>query len=370
MTEPYLPPLLPLDCIRWEDHITLIGKANRALARYDGMLSGMVEPEVLLSPMGHQEAVLSSRIEGTQVSLEEVLEYQADPTAADPSSKKNKDIKEIVNYRAAMYRAENDLKRRPLCLNLVKELHSILLEDVRGQNMMRGQFRRSQNYIAPVGSPIEKAIYVPPPCDKVESYMDNWERYIHTEEKDPLVQLAVVKAQFELIHPFNDGNGRLGRMWVPLFLYASKLLTHPVFYISDYLEKNKDVYYERLGAISREGDWNNWISFFLTAIIEQAEININKSKKIYELYETFKKDLPQITKSRFGVRALDTIFSIPIFRSSLFVQLSGIPNRASASRVLKDLKDSGIIKELRAGRGRSSALLIFPELLRITENDS
>jgi Fic family protein len=193
--KPYEPNRLPLDSIDWSSHVPLIGRANAALARYDGMLQSIVNPGVLLSPLTIQEAVLSSRIEGTQASMEEVLEYEADPMEPIEPSRRA-DIQEIINYRVAMGHAVDELSTRPFSLNLLRTLHEILLDSVRGRDKARGRFRMSQNYIAPPGESIEHATYIPPEWEQVEPAMDNWERYYHYDEKDPLVQLAIVKAQY------------------------------------------------------------------------------------------------------------------------------------------------------------------------------
>jgi Fic family protein len=362
---PYEPSRLPLDRVDWAAHVPLIGQANAALARYDGMLQGIVNPVVLLSPLTTQEAVLSSRIEGTQASIEEVLEYQADSRDAISPSRQA-DIQEIINYRRAMGQAVESMKERPFSLNLLKQLHATLLDSVRGRNKTPGQFRRVQNYIAPPGQPIERATYVPPTWDQVDPAMDNWEKYLHAEEKDSLVQLAVVKAQFELIHPFRDDNGRLGRMLVPLFLCEKGLLSSPMFYLSAYLEAHREVYYARLRAISQEGDWDGWINFFLFALVEQARSNQEKTKSILALHDRMKREVPRMIRSQYLIQALDALFDRPIFRSSDFIQRSGIP-RDSALRILSELKKSGSIADLRPGSGRRAAVMIFPELMRITE---
>jgi Fic family protein len=363
--EPYKPSQLPLDCIDWPAHVTRIGQANAALARYDGMLQSIPNPAVLLSPLTTREAVLSSRIEGTQATLGEVLEFEAD--AQEPLDPLRKaDIQEILNYRRAMAQAVEDLETRPLSLNLLKQLHATLLDSVRGRDQSPGRFRRVQNYIAPPGEPIERATYVPPAWEQVKPAMDNWETYLHTDEKDPLVQLAIAKAQFELIHPFQDGNGRLGRMLVPIFLFDKRLLSSPMFYLSAYLEEHRDTYYYRLRAISEADDWNGWVAFFLTALVEQAHSNSVKTRKIMALYESMKLDVPKATRSQYAIQAIDTLFGRPIFRRTDFVQQSGIP-RGSARRIFDVLRREGVIQELRPGSGRRAAIMAFPELLRITE---
>jgi len=365
MARPYEPKALPLECIDWAAHVPLIGKANVALGRYDGMLQNMLNPGVLLSPLTSQEAVLSSRIEGTQASMEEVLEYEADPS--EPiEPQKQADIQEILNYRKAMGQAVESLKNRPLCLNLVKELHATLLDSVRGRNKAPGDFRQVQNFIGPTGCTAETASFIPPSPDKVHEAMGNWEKYLHFEERDRLVQLAVAKAQFELIHPFLDGNGRIGRMLVPLFLFEKGILSSPMFYVSAYFEEHREVYYERLQAVSREDDWNGWIQFFLTAVVEQAQVNTGKAGAILALYQRMKTAIPEVTRSQYAIQAIDALFDRPIFTSTDFIVRAGIPDD-SARRILKTLKDGGFVADLRPGKGRRAGVLVFPDLIEITE---
>jgi len=361
---PYEPAVLPLDGIDWAAHVPLIGKANASLARYDGMLQGIVNPVVFLSPLTTQEAVLSSRIEGTQASMEEVLEFEAQAIEPEDTSK-TADIQEIINYRAAI--AQAILDNRPLCLNMLKDLHATLLNSVRGRNKAPGEFRRVQNYIGPPGCTMETATFVPPAVDRMVSALDNWEKYLHYEERDRLVQLAVIKAQFELIHPFLDGNGRIGRMLVPLFLYEKGLLSSPVFYLSAYFEQHRDIYYTHLQAISKEGAWNGWIEFFLTAVYEQANNNAEKVRGVLALYEKMKIEVSKATHSEYGIRALDALFSKPIFRASDFALSSTIPTRQTAATILRRLQKERIIKTLRPASGRRSAVLAFPSLINLVE---
>jgi len=196
--------------------------------------------------------------------------------------------------------------------------------------------------------------------------LSNWEMYLHSDEKDPLVQLAVLKAQFELIHPFLDGNGRIGRMLVPLILYSKKIISSPNFYISDYLERNRDTYHDRLLAISRDGDWNGWIDFFLQAVIEQADLNSMKARAILSLYDDMKTRIPDITGSRYSIQAIDAIFSRPIFNTREFSRISAIP-RESATKILSELKDNDILEVLRQGQGRRPTTYIFASLIEITQ---
>lgn len=371
--EPYIPDILPLKAIDWERHVTLIGKANAALARYDGILLGMVNPQVLLSPLTTREAVLSSRIEGTQASLEEVLQYEADVAGPKknqdpPDSPQVQDIHEIINYRKAMGTAVEQMAGRPFGINTICELHRILLSGVRGRYKDPGEIRRIQNYIATPGTPIDQATFIPSPPEMIMDALSNWEDYLYRTERDPLVQLAILKAQFELIHPFRDGNGRIGRMLVPIILYHKKILSRPMFYISAYLERNRDVYYERLLAISRDGDWNGWISFFLEALVLQSVENSKKARAILELYNGMKTRVAKITRSQYSMQTIDVIFSSPIINSSDFSIKSGIPDR-TAQRIIQRLEQEGILHLIKEGRGSRSSMYLFTDLLDITEKD-
>jgi Fic family protein len=196
----------------------------------------------------------------------------------------------------------------------------------------------------------------------------DWEAYLHGEEKDVLVQLSVLKAQFELIHPFCDGNGRIGRMLVPLIMYEKGLIASPMFYISAYLERHRPAYYERLLAVSGEGDWNGWIAFFLHTIEEQAEENGRKAKAILDLYAEMKQTVPEVTRSQYAAAAIDAIFGTPIFNTSGFCSRSAIP-KESGAKILRDLEESGIIQQVQEGRGRNASVYVFPHLVAITEGD-
>ena len=257
----------------------------------------------------------------------------------------------------------------PICTNMIRDLHRILLTSVRGRDREPGEIRRIQNYIAPYGTPIERATFIPPAPNLVMDALTNWENYLHTEEKDPLVQLAVAKAQFEIIHPFRDGNGRIGRMLVPLILYNKRILSTPMFYISAYMEHHRDEYYSRLLAVSRDDDWNGWIAFFLQALIEQATENNQKATAIIELYETMKKEVPEVTHSQYTIKAIDTLFSRPIFKSADFIAESGIP-KPSAHRLLKGLTGGNILTVSREGKGKSPTIYRFSRLIVITGTSS
>lgn len=354
----YTPILLPITNFKWDAFIHLIGKANAEIARFDGLLQTIPNPSVLLSPLTTNEAVLSSRIEGTQATLKEVLEFEANP---QKETKKYDDIREVINYRRALNEAISEMQKFSLTTRIIKKAHEILLQEVRGENEDRGNFRKQQVFIGKPGADIEKATYIPPTAEKINDLMSNLEKYIHSEDKDVLVQLAVVHAQFEMIHPFMDGNGRVGRMLMPLFLYFKKAISYPSFYLSEYLESYRDEYYSALLDISKNNNWEGWISFFLQAVAEQSKENITKAKRIINLYDQKKQRITELTKSQFSIKILDALFVMPIFQSQDFIKLSKIP-KASAFRYIRILEKNGVIS---SNKKKKNKLYFFNKLLDI-----
>ncbi|WP_284447228.1 Fic family protein [Fluviibacter phosphoraccumulans] len=361
--QPYAPTTLPPPGIDIARLVTLVGEANAALARYDGLLHGMVNPAIMLSPLTNQEAVLSSRIEGTQATVEEVLEHEA---GQEYDAHKQADIQEILNYRHALTLAADTLRERPLGLGLVKALHKTLMDSVRGQDKEPGEFRKTQNWIGPYGCTRETATFVPPNPLQLPGHLEAWERYLESDDVDPLLQTAIVHAQFEILHPFKDGNGRIGRLLIPLFLYSKGRLSTPMFYLSAYLEASRPEYYARLAAITRDNDWTGWTAFFLRAIAEQAKTNIVRVQAILALYERMKTQVRDITRSQHSAQIVDALFERPIFRIGDFATRAHIP-KPTAHPLLKQLQEVGLLKQLREGAGRRPAILAFPELLNIAE---
>jgi len=361
--KPHIPLRLPIEKLDWRPFIKLIGSANAALARYDGILQAVIDPQILLSPLTTQEAVLSSKIEGTQATIEEVFRFEGASEEPEEESKKQ-DIKEIINYRNAIQYAIEELKNKPININLLHKLHFILLNSVRGQNKARGEFRTIQNWIGKPGLPIEHAIYVPPEPLKIIECMSNLEKYIHYEEDDSLVQLAIIHAQFEMIHPYIDGNGRLGRMLIPLFLFEKKQLSSPMFYLSSFLELNREEYYSRLQAVSRANDWTGWILFFLNAVNQQAIVNTKKAKDILDLYSAKKEKISTLTKSRYAFRMVDTLFKMPVFTTTRFISESQIP-KMTAMRHLQILEKNKVLDVIRFASGSMPALYMFRKLVEI-----
>ncbi len=350
----------------WGRLVPLIGPANAAVARYDGILAAIPNAHVLLSPLTTQEAVLSSRIEGTQATMGEVLEYEARGDTDEPVTTKETDIWEILNYRKAMRAAIENLNDLPLCSRIVLECHKILLNSVRGHGKSPGQYRKIPNWIGPKGCPMEEARFVPIEAEKLPEAMSRWEKFIHEDSPDRLIQLSLLHAEFEALHPFLEGNGRLGRMIIPLFLYHSKIIQQPIFYISAYLESHRDEYYERLLSVSRNNDWNGWCAFFLKVVQIQAEENLAKARAILNLYNSMKIRFAELTHSQYAIHALDWAFERPIFKSSDLIHSGNIP-RPTAQRILNLLKKEGILRELQPGSGSRAATLVYPELLNIAE---
>ena len=362
--QPYVPQNLPLENLNYLRLLPLVGNARACLGHYDGLLHSIINPSVMLSPLTNEEAVLSSKIEGTQATIDEVLKQEAGMVIEQ--REKNEDIQEIVNYRKALRSGEQYLMEYPINLPLIRELHRILLSSVRGQNKTPGEFRKDQNWIGRAGCSIEEATFVPPNPMQLSNYLDAWQRYIMGDDIDPLLQASVLHAQFELIHPFNDGNGRIGRILIPLYLYQKKILSQPMFYLSAYLESHREEYYQRLGNISLEGDWNGWIEFFLKAVTLQAQANIRKVNEMIALYDEMKKKISDITHSQYAMQLLDAIFKRPIFKTSDLARETGI-HKLTMTGLLRQLKEAQILSELQRSSGRRASVLCFPALVNIAE---
>ena len=215
---------------------------------------------------------------------------------------------------------------------------------------------------------MERADFVPPRWELLPEYLDNWEKYYHAEEKDPFVQLGMLHAQFEILHPFLDGNGRLGRLIIPLFFYEKKLLRRPVFYISEYFEKNRDEYIARLRGIGTStGGWQKWLSFFLSAVVEQSRENTNKARRIMDLYQELKDKILTVTHSQYAIPLLDQLFVTPVFQANQLKKNPHLPSKQALSTLLIRLRDAGILKLRREGKGRQSQVFALARLVNLCE---
>jgi Fic family protein len=355
----------PPENIELEKIVALIGRANASLSRYDGLLESLVNPDVLLSPLVMKEAELSSRIEGTIATANEVYQQQAGEKFAPD---KAADIQEILNYRSTLRTAGQLLGRNPISLHLLRQMHENLMQGVRGENKNPGKLRNTQNWIGPRGCTIEQATYVPPAPYILQDLLDQFLKFVNRTDDtlDPIVQAAMIHAQFELIHPFDDGNGRIGRILIPLFLVRRGSIVSPSLYISGYLESNRDTYYQRLENISLNGDWLGWIEFFLVAVVKQSETNLSLVRKIIGLYEQKKREISDLLHTDQSIYILDMLFDTPVFRANELHRRLKI-QRQRAAQYIRVLKDAGIITELRPSSGRTPALLSFEDLWHITD---
>jgi len=359
--------------IDWKRLVPLIGEAHEELARYDAMVMILPNANALLSPFLMREAVLSSKIEGTNATISEVLEIEAGSDDERMTQSKRDDAEEILNYRQALSFAANALADRPLSLHLLREAHSLLMEGVRGRDKHPGAFRTNQNWIGTPGGTIDEASFVPIPQEHLLAGLDRWSDYVKSySELDPLVQLAIIHVEFEALHPFEDGNGRLGRIIIPLFLYARRILSRPIFYISSYLEARREKYIEAMAAVSRDGAWTEWCAFFLRGVISQVSENRDKVQAILDLHQRIRhevNEVDEVTQWRYVNLAVDFMFSHPVFPTSRFMEDSNIP-RPTASKILQALKSekSGLLSTVREGSGRRPAILAFTELLDVAES--
>lgn len=361
MPVPFVPHPLPPAGLDYERLLPLVGEAGILLGRYDGLLGRLPRPDLILSLLATQEAVLSSRIEGTQATFGEVLRYEAG--AADEGSNEA-EIREIINYRTALQLAEAALHEQPITLSLVRQTHRVLMNGVRGQDKMPGEFRRVQNWIGPARSRLEQASYVPPDPATLHDHLDAWIGYLGRDDVDPLLQTGVMHGQFEIIHPFLDGNGRIGRLLIPLLLFQRGVLSRPVFYLSQVLEQNRDEYYRRLLAISNEGDWSGWLVFFLGSVIEQARRNCTTLNAILALYGETAERVRVATRSQHTLTIVELLFTNPFFTSSRVEKQAAI-TKPAANALIDKLQSAGLVRQLVASRGRQPAIYGFQPLLNL-----
>jgi Fic family protein len=316
----------------------LLSDADRALGRLDGVASVLPNPDLFVAMYVRHEAVLSSQIEGTQSTLEDVLEFEVE----GPKTDEVKDVDEVVNYVAAMKHGLGRLPTLPLSLPLLREIHAELLKGVRGEERQPGEFRTTQNWIGPSGCTLNQAEFVPPPPHEMQEALANLERFLHERNILPvLVHCAVAHAQFETIHPFLDGNGRVGRLLITLLLCERAVLQKPLLYLSYYLKSRRLEYYDRLMAIRTDGDWEGWIKFFLKGVFEVSKASTMTARAILDLRERFRSLL---TDRSNALRLLDHLFESPIITMRLAEKHLGC-SYVTATRVVGELKDVGVLVE-------------------------
>jgi len=341
-----------------------IANATNAIARFDQMLETMHNSEILLAPLRKREAVVSSRMEGTISTIDEILQYEAD---LEDGINKNQNVRsEIIEtylYQCALKEGQDALAAgRPFSEWLVRSLHAELLSFGRGAEKSPGQYKSEQNFLA---DPISRTIrFIPITPEKLTDGLSFLFTYMNESDEQILLKTAVSHVEFEALHPFQDGNGRVGRMLITLLLWKKGVISQPHFYISGYLEENKDEYIERMRRVSSHGEWTEWCLFFLGMLESQANQNLEIMKRIGMLYEEMKAEFSSALSSKWSIQAQDYIFANPIFQNAKFVADSGI-TIASARKFARALEDKGLLRLVRVSSGPQSAIYAFEPLLKL-----
>ena len=317
----------------------LVNKAYLLLGRLDGMAITLPDIDLFVSMYVQKEAVISSQIEGTQASLVDVLQK-------DKGKEKIKDTEEIVNYIKATHYAFKRLNKMPLCMRLIRETHAVLLSNIRGEEKMPGEFRRSQNWIGHAGSTLKDASFIPPAPDEMDICLGDLERYIHEDSTiSNLIKIALIHYQFETIHPFLDDNGRMGRLLIILYLREQGLIEYPVLYLSYFFKKNRNRYYELLNNIRIKGEFEEWIKFFIDGICEISEDAITSIQKIVELKNTDMKKIRELSGSNISNLLLiyDYLLQHPFLEAEDIKNLVGV-SKPTANKLLENLMTIEIVE--------------------------
>jgi len=345
--ETFVPDPLPRQLDLDAPLVYALDKASRAVSLLAGIGETLPNPYLLIRPFMRREAVLSSRIEGTQASLSDVFIFDASEARRDPAG----DAREVANYAAALEHGLQRLGELSLSVRLMNELHARLLAGVRGEDKTPGQLRTRQVWIADRGTTIEQARFVPPPAEAVRDLLGDLEQFLNEElQMPPLVQAALAHYQFEAIHPYLDGNGRVGRLLIILFLCAKDVLTTPLLYLSAYFERLRSDYYDRLFGVSATGDWHAWLAFFLRGVETQAKDAAARSRRLHHVQTEYRARFKGIRSSN-ATRLLDELFMAPVITAPGAARLLGV-TLAAAHRLLERLVALGVVVEDRSMRPR------------------
>ncbi|MBC7225726.1 MAG: Fic family protein [Thermoflexales bacterium] len=337
-----LPPKLRID---WP-LAKALSEADRALAELSGLGRTIPNPHLLIGPFIRREAVLSSRIEGTQADITDLYAYEARqlplPGIEVPPSEA--DVREVLNYVNALEYGLERLKNLPVSLRLLRELHERLLAGVRGEHTTPGEFRRTQNWIGPPGCTLKDAVFVPPPVPQMQEALNALEAYLHRNDDPypPLVRLALIHYQFEAIHPFVDGNGRIGRLLISLLLIQWGLLPLPLLYLSAYFYRHRQAYYDLLLAVSERGAWRDWVLFFLRGVAEQARDAVARARRLQDLREEWRKRLIHAHTSALTLRLVDELFNTPVLTIPEVQRRLGI-SYPGAKQIVQKLIQVGVL---------------------------
>ena len=355
----FLPAPLPPKLVYDDELVLALSRADAALSELSGLGRHLPNPHLLIAPYVRREAVLSSRIEGTMTTLRELLLEEVAEGAArrDPA-----DVREVRNYVAALEHGVARLRTLPLSLRLLRELHARLMKGVRGEHATPGEFRRTQNWIGVPRSTIESAVYVPPPPEHMLEALQVWERFLQERGRVPdLVQCALLHQQFEAIHPFLDGNGRVGRLLITLFLIERARLSQPLLYLSAYIDRHRGEYYDGLQAVHTDGDWKRWIRFFLTGVEVIAQEAVAQAAQLMELRERWRERLADYPKA---AQLLDALLVNPYMSVARAERLLKVSN-PTARQLVARLEKLELLTEV-TGREWGRLYLARP-ILRIIE---
>ena len=356
-------PLPPIPEIEMDGEIVkLLVDANKQLVKLDTASQLISNADLFISMYVRKEALISSQIEGTQCTLDDVLDPEVEANA-------NLDVSDVINYVKATQYALKRLERLPLCCRLIREIHEVLMENVRGQDKTPGDFRHSQNWIGPANCSLKDARYIPPNVEDMQTAMSDLEKYINENvDYDPLIRAALIHYQFETIHPFLDGNGRIGRLLILLYLMEQRLIEKPVIYISYFLKKNQIEYYDRISEVRRTGNFEQWIRFFLEAVSKAASDSLEAIRQLSVLHDTNVEKLPKTTRSKDNLRAVfDYIEQYPIIDIKRTAKELEVSYNTVAAAVRK-LVELGILQETtNAARNRVFA---YEEYLAILRKDT
>lgn len=319
-----------------------LDRASRAVSTLAGVGETLPNPHLLIRPFLSREAVLSSRIEGTQASISDVFLFEVSGARRD----RRGDTGEVVNYIRALEYGLSRLEELPVCVRLANEMHAILLKGVRGKEKTPGTLRSKQVWIGSEGTTIEEARFIPPPANLIRDLLTDWERFLNEDlEIPPLIRCALMHYQFEAIHPYLDGNGRIGRLLITLLLCAERVLSTPLLYLSAYFEHNRQAYYDELYNVSATGQWEPWLRFFLDGVAEQAQDALLRSRRIRQLQEQYRDLLQQKRASGNALRLLDELFASPVITVPVASRTLGV-TPAGARLILERLAEAGIVEVL------------------------
>jgi Fic family protein len=360
-----LPPQIPAD---WE--LTgAVSEADRALSELAGVGRTMPNPHLLIGPFVRREAVLSSRIEGTQTDIADLYAYEAGQLplpGMEPAAPPESDVQEVLNYVRALEYGLQRVDDLPVSLRLIRELHERLMAGVRGEHATPGEFRRSQNWVGRPGCTLDEAQFVPPPVLQMLEALDAFEKYLHSGNVyPPLVRLALIHYQFEAIHPFIDGNGRIGRLLTSLLLVQWGLLPLPLLYLSAYFYRLRQDYYDLLMAVSQRGDWQDWLLFFLHGVTEQAQDAIVRAKHLQDLQAAWRDRLTRVRTSTLLLRLADGLFESPVITIPEAQRLLKV-TYPSAQRNVEKLVEAGILQQI--GESSYGKTFVAVEILEIITN--